>query len=519
MSIERALGRISLRMASKLNLTELLSEVTKSLVQDLDAALARIWLVRPGDLCTTCSMAPQCPNRTMCLHLVASAGLAERLDGTHRRVPLGTLKIGSIAKSRQPVMTNDLLGDARISDKDWVRREHLRAFAGYPLDFAGDLLGVLAMFARRDLLGEEFDRLGLFATQAAVAIKNANLFDEVSRLSRRLEAENVYLREELRAELRPGIVGKSKVIREALASIERVAPTESTVLLLGETGTGKELFANALHEISPRRGAAFVKVNCAAIAPALIESELFGHEKGAFTGALQRRVGRFELAHGGTLFLDEVAELPVEAQAKLLRVLQEREFERVGSSKTLPADVRVICATNRSLETEVAEKRFRPDLFYRLNVFPIRVPPLRERGEDIHLLIEHLVDRFATRAGRRFTRIDRTSVERLEAYSWPGNVRELQNVIERSVILCDGKEFSVDAKWLGADSVTAETNAGTLPEQLGARERQMIEATLEETSGRVFGPLGAAVRLGMPPTTLSSKIKALKIDVRRFKPD
>jgi transcriptional regulator with GAF, ATPase, and Fis domain len=505
-------------MASKLDLTELLSEITRSLVQDLDAALARIWLVRPGDLCATCSMAPKCRDRTMCLHLVASAGLTERLDGTHRRVPLGTLKIGQIARSRQRVSTNDLLGDARISEKDWVRRERLLAFAGYPLEFGGELLGVLAMFARRELLGEEFDRLGVFAAQAAIAIKNAHLFEEVSQLSRRLEAENVYLREELRAELRPGIVGKSLALREALTRVERVAPTDSTVLLLGETGTGKELFANALHELSPRRGAAFVKVNCAAIAPALIESELFGHEKGAFTGALQRRLGRFELADHGTLFLDEVSELPVEAQAKLLRVLQERELERVGSSTTLPVDVRVICATNRNLETEVAEKRFRQDLFYRLNVFPIAVPPLRERGEDIRILVEHFVDRFATRAGRKFARVDGKSLELLEAYAWPGNVRELQNVIERSVILCDGDEFSIDETWLGAHSAPAGTSAGTLSEQLDARERQMIEATLAQTSGKVFGPLGAAVRLGMPPTTLSSKIKALKIDVRRFKP-
>jgi len=518
MSIEGTLGRISLRMASKLDLTELLSEITRSLVQELDAALARIWLIRPGDLCATCSMASECRNRTKCLHLVASAGLSERLDGTHRRVPLGTLKIGRIAESRQPVLTNDLHGDPRIADKEWVRREHLRAFAGYPLDFAGEVLGVLAMFARRELLDEEFDRLGVFAAQAAIAFKNALLFEEVSQLSRRLEAENVYLREELRAELRPGIVGKSKVIREVLASIERVAPTQSTVLLLGETGTGKELFANALHELSPRRGAAFVKVNCAAIAPALIESELFGHEKGAFTGALQRRLGRFELAHGGTLFLDEVSELPVEAQAKLLRVLQEREFERVGSSTTQPVDVRVICATNRTLETEVAERRFRQDLFYRLNVFPIRVPPLRERGEDIRSLVEHFVDRFGSRAGRRFAGIEGKSLELLEAYAWPGNVRELQNVIERSVILCDGSEFSVDEKWLGASSASGGTGAATLPEQLGIREKQLIEAALAQTSGKVFGPLGAAVKLGMPPTTLSSKIKALKIDLRRFKP-
>ena len=295
--IESSLGRISLRTASTLELGEVLSEVTRGLVEDLDAALARIWLFGPGDLCAECSMAPQCPSRTTCLHLVASAGLTDRIDGGHRRVPIGALKIGQIAQSHQPVCTNDLLGEPRITDKDWVRREALESFAGYPLGFRSEVFGVLAMFARRALLEAEFDRLRVFAAQASIAIKNARLFDEVLQLSRRLEAENSYLKGELRAELPAGMVGESAAIRRVLADLERVARTSSTVLLLGETGTGKELLANALHELSPRRGRAFVKVSCAAISPGLIrEVELFGHEKGAFTGALQRRAGRFELA-------------------------------------------------------------------------------------------------------------------------------------------------------------------------------------------------------------------------------
>ena len=295
-SIEGSLGRVSLGMASTLELGEVLSEITRGLVEDLDAALARIWLFGPGDLCAECIMAQQCPNRTSCLQLVASAGLSDRIDGGYRRVPIGALKIGQIAQSHQPVCSNDLLGDPRITDKHWVRRESLKSFAGYPLGFRSEVFGVLAMFARRALLEAEFDRLKVFAAQAAVAIKNARLFDEVSQLSRRLEAENTYLKEELGAELPAGIVGESTAIRRVLADLERVAPTSSTVLLLGETGTGKELLANALHELSPRRGRAFVKVSCAAISPTLIENELFGHEKGAFTGALQRRAGRFELA-------------------------------------------------------------------------------------------------------------------------------------------------------------------------------------------------------------------------------
>ncbi len=269
-TIEGALGRISLRMASTLDVGQVLSEVTRGLAEDLDAALARIWLFDRGDLCAECIQAPHCPNRVSCLHLVASAGLSERTDGEYRRIPIGVLKIGWIADTRQPVYTNDLIRDPRIERKEWVRQEGLVSFAGYPLAFRSEIFGVLAMFARRALLETEFERLGVFAAQAAIAIKNARLFEEVARLSSHLEAENTYLKQELRPEQPPGITGESAAVRRLLADIERVAPTQSTVLLLGETGTGKELLANALHELSPRRGRAFVKVNSAAISPSLI---------------------------------------------------------------------------------------------------------------------------------------------------------------------------------------------------------------------------------------------------------
>ena len=483
--IEGALGRINLRMASTLELGEVLAEVTHGLVEDLDAALARIWLFGPADLCAACTQAPHCPDRASCLHLVASAGLSERLDGDYRRIPRGSHKVGWIAETRNPVCTNDPVQDPRIADKEWVRREGLRSFAGYPLAFRNEVFGVLAMFARRTLLQAEFERLGVFAAQAAVAIKNARLFEEVSQLSSRLEAENTYLKEELRAEHPSGIVGESIAIRRVLAEIERVAPTQSTVLLLGETGTGKELLASALHDLSPRRGRAFVKVNCAAISPSLIESELFGHEKGAFTGALQRRVGRFELAQGGTLFLDEIGELPLEAQAKLLRVVQEREIERIGGTRTIPIDVRIICATNRNLKAEVVEKRFRADLFYRLEVFPIHVPPLRERRDDVPLLVDAFVRSLAKQLGELSNGVDETALALLCSYNWPGNIRELHNVLERAVILARGRLIRAeDLPDLNGPSDAGDSPAeGALKSRVDSFEKSLIEDALRNSGG------------------------------------
>jgi transcriptional regulator with GAF, ATPase, and Fis domain len=302
-----------------------------------------------------------------------------------------------------------------------------------------------------------------------------------------------------------------------LLQVAKVAPTDSTVLITGETGTGKELIARAIHKRSRRSSRAFVSVNCAAVPQSLIASELFGHEKGAFTGALQRRLGRFELAEGGTIFLDEIGDLPLDTQSTLLRVLQEREFERVGGTETIRADVRVIAASNSDLKFAMSAGAFRSDLFYRLNVFPIVIPPLRERREDIPMLVEYFIDRYASKVGKKIRSIDKGSLKVLQSYPWPGNIRELQNVIERGVIVCDSESLVIDENWLSRESVKAQSLSRPLSEELMTREKERIEAVLAETKGRVSGPLGAAVKLGIPRSTLDSKIRSLKINTHRFK--
>src|SRR6202163_99704 len=320
------------------------------------------------------------------------------------------------------------------------------------------------------------------------------------------KGHNMALREKIdKGSMCDEIVGSSGALQKVLSQVAKVAPTDSTVLITGETGTGKELIARAIHKRSQRSSRAFVSVNCAAIPRDLIASELFGHEKGAFTGATQRRLGRFESAEEGTIFLDEVGELPAETQISLLRVLQEREFQRVGGNESFQTDVRVVAATNRNLETAIAEGRFRDDLFYRLNVFPIEVPPLRQRKEDIPLLVEYFVDRYAGKAAKKITGINKRSMELLQSYAWPGNIRELQNVIERSVIICDSENLSVDETWLGRRALSADSTAQTLSERLAAQEKEMIEAALAESNGRVSGPSGAAARLGIPQSTLDSQ--------------
>jgi formate hydrogenlyase transcriptional activator len=339
--------------------------------------------------------------------------------------------------------------------------------------------------------------------------------DDRKRGEDRTLRENLVLREEIeQVSMFEEIVGTSPAIQKVLARVAKVAATDSTVLITGETGTGKELLARAIHKRSSRASRAFVSVNCAAIPRDLIASELFGYEKGAFTGALQRRLGRFELADGGTLFLDEMGELPAETQVALLRVLQEREFERIGGGRPIRTDVRVITATNRDLPAAIAAGTFRSDLYYRINVFPVHTPPLRERREDIRLLVEYFIDRFASKSGKKIRRIDKRSLERLQAYSWPGNIRELQNIIERSVIVCDTEDFSVDESWLSHERASSRP----LADEMVSQEKEIIEAALAQTGGRVSGPAGAAARLGMPASTLDSKIKSLKINKRQFQP-
>ena len=339
-------------------------------------------------------------------------------------------------------------------------------------------------------------------------------FEEIKALRDELQRENIVLREELgKSSMFEEVIGTSSVLQMVLARAAKVAPTDSTVLIMGETGTGKELIARAIHKRSKRSERPFISVNCAAVPSSLIMSELFGHEKGAFTGAVQRRVGRFELAEGGTIFLDEVGDLPMETQIALLRVLQEREFERVGGMEVLRADVRVISATNRDLQTAIADGAFRNDLYYRLNVFPIKLPPLRERKEDVPLLVNYFVDRYATRAGKKIKHIQKKALEALREYSWPGNVRELQNVIERSLIIGETNEFSVDKSWFSNEPQPASSVAvdPTLS------ERQRIEAALAQSNGKVSGAHGAAAKLGIPASTLESKIRSLRINKFQFK--
>jgi formate hydrogenlyase transcriptional activator len=343
--------------------------------------------------------------------------------------------------------------------------------------------------------------------------------EELRRLKDRLHEENIALREQIEREFMfEEIVGASPALLAVLANIVRVAPTDSTVLIMGETGTGKELIARAIHRRSQRAAHPFITVHCASVPTSLIASELFGHEKGAFTGALQRRQGRFELAASGSIFLDEVGELPAETQVALLRVLQERQFERVGSTRPIAADVRVIAATNRDLQTAIADGTFRADLFYRLNVFPIEVPPLRQRKGDIPLLVEYFVRRYANKARKHISKIDKKTVKLCQSYDWPGNIRELQNIIERSVILCDGDTFWIDEAWLSNRAVLRPESSVRLSETLEDREKEIIEAALAESKGRVAGPNGAAARLGIPRSTLDWKIRHLRIDRQKFAP-
>ena len=408
----------------------------------------------------------------------------------------------------QQVLNDELQGldiesDYRIVLPDGTIR-HIHAIAHPVTNEAGEIT---------EIIGTSMDVTKQHEARAALEMA----FEEIKTLKERLFKENIALREEIdRSSMFEEIVGRSAALQAVLVRVTKVAPTDSTILITGETGSGKELIARAIHKRSLRSARAFVSVNCAAIPTSLITSELFGHEKGAFTGAAQRRLGRFELAEEGTIFLDEIGELPHETQIALLRVLQEREFERVGSSKPIKSNVRVIAATNRNLEDCIAAGTFRRDLYYRLNVFPIEMPTLRERTEDIPLLVEYFVDRYANKTGKKIRGIHTAALERLKSYPWPGNIRELQNVIERSIILCEDEIFTVDESWLSA--------AGQLPPVAPAvfrmpriEERKTIEAALADSFGRVSGPSGAAAKLGIPPSTLDSKIRSLRINKNQFR--
>jgi len=515
-------------------LDRVLQEVVAGLTAQEDVALARIWLEGPGDICGVCPMRPDCPDQTRCLHLVASAGRS--LDGTKnwcgieghfRRFPLGVRKVGRIGASAAPLLIHDVQHDEEwIADPEWVRREQLRTFAGQPLIFRDRVLGVVAVFSRSDINEQQHRWLRAFADHAAVAIANADAFEEIVALRARLEQERDYLREEVKEVQAHGeILGSSEVLKKVLQQITLVAPTDANVLLQGESGTGKELVARAIHEQSARRHRPLVRVNCASVPKDLFESEFFGHVKGAFTGALRSRVGRFQLANGGTLFLDEVGEIPLELQSKLLRVLQEGEFERVGDDRTREVDVRVIAATNRDLKTEAEAGRFRKDLFFRLSVFPIEVPPLRERREDIAQLASHFLRMAAQRLNRPLPPVTEAQLLSLQGYAWPGNVRELQNVLERAVILSPADVLCLEMALPSPEVETQDAPTAGEPErsafltetQMRRREKENLVAALRHVGWKVYGPGGAADLLGLKPSTLATRMRALRIERPRRK--
>lgn len=525
-----SLQAIALSLAEERAVDRVLQRIAQGVASQDGIALARVWLIAPGDICAACPLRAECPDQTRCLHLAASCGHPSRvgenwsrLDGAFRRFPLGIRKVGRVGASGQGLLIKDVATDLQeFARHDWIREEKIVSFGCQPLIFRGEVLGVLAIFNRVPCDETSFAWLRTFADYAAVALANSRAFAEIERLREQLELENAYLREEVRESLPAAgrLVGDSAPLRHVVQQIELVAPTNANVLILGESGTGKELVAREIHDRSARAKRAMIRVNCASIPHELFESEFFGHVKGSFTGALKDRAGRFQAADGGTLFLDEVGEIPLDLQGKLLRAIQEGQFERVGDDAARTVDVRLIAATNRDLAAEVRAGRFREDLYYRLSVFPIHLPPLRERRADIPLLARH----FAAQSSRRLNvpqpRLTGPDLDRLRDYDWPGNIRELQNVIDRAAIVSRGGALRL-SDLLPASSPRAEAEpapASVVLSEEAIRDhlRANLQRALDEAGGRVYGPGGAAARLGLKPTTLMSRIKVLGI--RRTRP-
>jgi formate hydrogenlyase transcriptional activator len=530
---QAALAKAHDELESERDRLRLLVEVQKTLVTNLDLRSLLTGLTASLRRVTECDFVglalPDLSSEELRQHFACY--LEGR--GTVREgmtIPLQGTASGKAFRTRQLVCLNNVKAehpDPEIYDtregQEFYQLVSLNQGvpSGYflPLIRGTEVIAVLQLtkHGRKPLKPQEAEFLSALAGQLSAAVANVLEHAALVASRERLASEQVYLREEVvRSSMFEEIVGSSKALSEIQSQISQVAPTDSTVLIQGETGTGKELIARAIHNRSKRANRAFICVNCAVISPSLIASELFGHEKGAFTGAVQRRLGRFESADGGTIFLDEVGELPSEMQTSLLRVLQEREFERVGGNHSIHVDVRVLAATNKDLDSAVSDGSFRKDLFYRLNVFPIQVPTLRERVDDIPLLVEYLVDRYAKKAGKRIRSISKRTLQLFQSYDWPGNVRELQNVIERAVIVCEGEIFQVDASWLKPIVPFAKANV-TFAADIAEREKAMIENALRVSNGIVSGPGGAAAKLGLPRQTLESKIRKLRINRYRYK--
>lgn len=531
MATNIAFKSISELIVRKSPVPETLSAITSQMIGHGDIALARIWLIKKGDICEACSMRPECPSQDQCLHLTASEGRdlkGERswtdVNGRFARFPIGVRKIGHVASTGEAIHLDDLLTaeSSWIVAPDWIHTEKIRGVAAHPLRFQDDILGVIAIFTRKNISEDSFDWLRLFAEQASIAIANARAFEEIEQLRQKLKDENEYLKEEIN-EVVPHrfLIGRSPAWVKILQQIDLVGGSDVTVLLTGESGTGKEMVARALHEASPRNDKPLVRVNCAAISAELFESEFFGHVKGAFTGAFKDRVGRFQLADGGTIFLDEMGELPLPMQAKLLRVLQEKQFERVGEDRTRNVDVRIIAATNRNLWAEVEVGNFRQDLYYRLSVFPIHLPPLRDRFEDIEPLVRHFLKESAAKMNCEVLKLTEDDVRTLEGYWYPGNVRELQNIVERAIILARCSRLNFTMPQAINHMLVTETEGAAVAapsiltyQELKDLERENIVRTLKQTNYKIYGDNGAAALLATKPTTLTSRIKALRIAMR-----
>ncbi|WP_291330775.1 sigma 54-interacting transcriptional regulator [Desulfovibrio sp.] len=512
-------------LAQRRAVEDVLSLAVKCLGTARDSALVRIWLVEPDNSCPTCAEQSTCAGRGRCLHLKASYGTS-RTDGRHwtktegsgfYRFPLGSRKVGSIALTNKPLEVACISGsEAWIADPDWIKSEGIVSFAGQPLICRGETLGVIAVFSRCVFEQGSMELLRMVADHIAYSIANARLFEIADALNQQKELENAHLREELyEARKFTGIIGESSAIKEIREQIHIVGGTEATVLIQGDSGTGKELVAHELHKQSKRKNNPFIKINCAAIPQHLFESEFFGHVKGAFTGAINDRMGFFQVANGGTLFLDEVAEIPLELQGKLLRVIQDGEFRRVGEEKIRCTNVRLIAATNKNLKEAIQRRTFRDDLYYRLQVFPIVMPSLKEREEDIPLLVRHFIGVFCKKNGRSTFDLSGEQMHRLQQYDWPGNIRELQNFVERMVITGRPEQaldyLAICGPAEGKENVFVQSAGITQRILTDAQMRQMekanLKAALERTNWLVYGNRGAAALLGIKPTTLISRLK------------
>jgi transcriptional regulator with GAF, ATPase, and Fis domain len=506
-------------MVAAESIEQALHAIAEGTREIFDAALVRVWARHRDADCPHCSRTGGLAANRMSLHLRASVGLGERIDGPHHWSPVVPV-VSGLAEARTPTLLTKLSSEPRILDQAWVSRHKLESVYGVPLIFRGELLGILTAFSRSPGNEDTLDRIAVFAAFAATTLQTARLIERLKESNERALTENEILEQEVIDRGRfDDIIGTSPALKAALWKMQKVAKTDTTVLLLGETGTGKELAARAIHRLSKRRDQSLIRVNSAAIPPSLVDSELFGHEKGSFTGAHQRRLGRFELAHRGTLFLDEVGDLQPDMQSRLLRALEQGEIERVGGERVIKVDVRLIAATNRDLPASIAAGTFRADLYYRLDVFPIVMPPLRERIDDIPLLVKHSLAQIAKRLGQSQKVVSKESMRLLEEYSWPGNIRELHNVLERACVLATGRVVDVRDPALIAP-VTPLARADTTAVGSSARSRfhtleevdaSHIRLALESTKGRIDGVRGAARLLGLHPNTLRSRMQRLGI--------